>query len=130
MELAGVVSSGKWTVVRWYVDGRICFYKIIKHDSTISEPQGTDADITVIQQQVCTAIIITDRKPKNYLGLPALIYSLEVNSHYAAGRIAQARDASNTAKKLNIGGLIYGTVTIICFIVGAVIPVTVGLIVA
>ncbi|XP_065888987.1 uncharacterized protein [Dysidea avara] len=108
MELAGVVSS----------------------DSTISEPQGTDADITVIQQQVCTAIIITDRKPKNYLGLPALIYSLEVNSHYAAGRIAQARDASNTAKKLNIGGLIYGTVTIICFIVGAVIPVTVGLIVA
>ncbi|XP_065896732.1 proline rich transmembrane protein 1B-like [Dysidea avara] len=90
---------------------------------TVSEPQGTHTNITVVQQPVCSTIIVANRRPENYLvfsiinflfccicfGLAALIYSLQVDSHYTAGRVAQAWAASNAAKKLNISGFIIGT---------------------
>jgi len=47
---------------------------------------------------------------------------LQVDSHYAAGRVAQARAASIAAKRFNIAGLIIGTFLIaICVVIVVVL---------
>ncbi|XP_065900174.1 synapse differentiation-inducing gene protein 1-like [Dysidea avara] len=104
-----------------------------------SEPQGTHA-ITVLHQPVHGAKVVVGLKPDNYMafslisflccchciGLAALIYSLQVDSHYAAGRILEAQAASSTALKLNKAAITIGIVLYILYISASVATVIIN----
>ncbi|XP_065896734.1 proline rich transmembrane protein 1B-like [Dysidea avara] len=89
--------------------------------ASFSQPQRTHAKAKIVHHP---ATVVPAFKPKNFLtfsliniffcciafGIAALIFSLRVDSYYAAGRITEAWAASNIARKLNMLGLIIGIV--------------------
>ena len=60
------------------------------------------------------------------LGIPALIFSTQVNSKWAAGDVAGANDASSKAKKFGIWALVAGLVGTLLYIIFFVVLAAAG----
>lgn len=101
------------------------------YDPGYGQQQQANTVVVAATAQAPQTIVHSMTKPPNYialslinllcccwpLGIVGLIYSLKVDSEFAAGRYEEARQASDSARNINYVGIGIGTFLIIGYII-------------